>query len=59
VKKVVRILAVAAVATATYAAYSTPLTNASVKKGTTLSEGAAPRPECPVSLCGPDSPAVR
>jgi hypothetical protein len=57
VKKLVRVLAVAAVATASYSALSTPITSASIEKGTTLSEGAAPRPICPISLCG--NPGVK
>jgi hypothetical protein len=49
VKKVVRILAVALVATASYAAVSTPK---AVDKGQTLSMGSAPIPDCPASICG-------
>jgi len=52
VKKVVRILAVVAVAAASYSTLSTPATANPLKDGTTLSEGAGPRPVCPVSICG-------
>jgi hypothetical protein len=49
VKKVARILAVALVATASYAAVSTPATT--IEKGQTLSMGSAPLPDCPPSIC--------
>jgi hypothetical protein len=49
VKKLVRILAVALVATASYAAVSTPAT--SIEKGQTLSLGSAPLPDCPPGWC--------
>lgn len=51
-KKVVRILVVALVATASYSALSTPATASKIEKGQTLSMGSAPMPDCPPSLCG-------
>jgi hypothetical protein len=53
VKKVVRILAVAAVVAVSYSSLSTPVSANPLKEGTKLSEGAAPRPDCPESICGP------
>jgi hypothetical protein len=51
VKKVVRILVVALVATASYSAMSTPTSAKDVEKGQTLSMGGAPLPDCPPSIC--------
>ncbi|HWK31503.1 MAG TPA: hypothetical protein VNR20_05385 [Terriglobales bacterium] len=51
-KKVVRIAAFAVVAAASYSSLSTPVAANPLKQGTTLSEGAGPRPVCPVSICG-------
>ena len=51
-KKVVRIAALAVVAAASYTSLSTPVAANPLKQGTTLSEGAGPRPVCPVSICG-------
>jgi hypothetical protein len=51
VKKVVRILVVALVATASYSALSTPATANDIQKGQTLSMGGAPWPDCPPSIC--------
>jgi len=58
VKKVVRILAVAAVVAVSYSSLSTPVSANPLKEGTKLSEGASPRPDCPESICGPGT-AVR
>jgi hypothetical protein len=52
VKKVVRILTVALVATAAYSTISTPATAKNIDKGQTLSMGSAPIPDCPPSICG-------
>ena len=51
-KKVVRVVALAAVAAASYSALSTPVAANPLKEGTTLSESTSPRPVCPVSICG-------
>lgn len=58
-KKVIRILAVAAVAAASYSSLSTPVAANPLKDGSKLSESTSPRPECPESICGPNSPYAR
>lgn len=50
-KKVVRILAVAAVTVASISALSTPISSTPIEDKQTLGAGSAPRPPCPISIC--------